>query len=169
MKQNGITMYSLSEPWFMKIIFGFTLPLICLGQYFLTVVFTLVLIFVDCPWLITVILVLVVFVCVVMLPYWYKTFFDRTFVGLDRPLWIQWSDDSIRFRGVFFEIEVPIENVIRYKMIGFKAFNTTFILKVTVRKINGDIKSMWLSTTMPRKQELINFLDSKITLGQRNS
>jgi hypothetical protein len=52
-------------------------------------------------------------------------------------------------------------------MIGFKAFNTTFTLKV--RKIDGDIESMWLSTTMPRKQELINFLDSKIKLGQRNS
>ena len=103
-----------------------------------------------------------------MLPFWYKTFFDRTFVGLDRPLWIQWSDDSIRFRGVFFEIEVPITNVIRYKTFGFKAFNTTFTLKVTVRKINGDIESMWLSTTMPRKQVLIDFLDSKIKLGQRN-
>ena len=101
-----------------------------------------------------------------MLPFWYKTFFDRTFVGLDRPLWIQWSDDSIRFRGVFFEIEVPIKNVIGYKMIGFKAFNTT---KVTVRKINGDIESMWLSTTMPRKQELINFLASKIKSEQRNN
>jgi len=155
-------MYSTSEPWFMKIIFGLIPPMVCLGQYFLAVMFTLMLIFIDCTWLVTVIIVLVIFVCGVMLPFWYKTFFDRTFVGADRPLWIQWSDDSIRFRGVFFEIEVPIKNVIEYKMFGFKAFNTTFTLKVTVRKINGDVESMWLSTTMPRKQVLIDFWDSKI-------
>jgi hypothetical protein len=146
----------------MKILHGLSLPLVCLGQYFLAVMFTLTLIFVDWPWIITIIIVLFIFVCVVMLPYWYKTFFDRTFIGLDMPLCIQWSDDSIRFRGVFFEIEVPITNVIEYKMFGFKAFNTTFTLKVTVRKINGDVESMWLSTTMPRKQVLIDFLDSKI-------
>ena len=157
-------MYSTSEPWFMKILFGLSLPLICLGQYILAVPFTLVLIFVDLPWLITVIIVLFILVCGAMLPFWYKTFFDRTFVGPDRPLWIQWSDDSIRFRGVFFDIEVPIKNVIGYKTIGFKAFNTTFTLKVTARKINDDIESMWLSTTMPRKHEFINFLDSKINI-----
>ena len=95
-----------------------------------------------------------------MLPFWCKTFFDRTFVGPDRPLWIQWSDDSIRFRGTFFDIEVPIGNVIGYKVIGLRVLNTTFSLKVKVRKINGSVESMWLSTTMPRKQELIEFLDS---------
>jgi hypothetical protein len=153
----------------MKILFGLSPPFICLVQYFLAVMFTLTLIFVDWPWIITIIIVLFILVCGVMLPFWYKTFFDRTFVGLDRPLWIQWSDDSIRFRGVFFEIEVPIKNVIGYKMIGFKIHNMTFTLKVTIRKINGDIESMWLSTTMPRKQVLIDFLDSKIKLGQRNS
>ena len=158
-------MYSASEPWFMKILFGLSTPLIFLGQYFLTVLFTLTLIFVDWPWLITVIIVLFIFACGVMLPFWYKTFFDRTFIGLDRPLWIQWSDNSIRFKGVFFEIEVPIKNVIEYKIIGFKIHNTTFTLKLKVRKTNGDIKSMWISTTMPRKQELINFLDSIGQLG----
>lgn len=155
-------MYSISEPWFMRFLFRLILPLICLGQYFLTVLFTLILIFVDCPWLITFIVVLFVFVCGVMLPYWYKTFFDRTFIGPDRPLRIQWSDNSIRFKGVFFEIEVPIKNVIKYNTIGFKTHNTTFSLKLKIRKTNGDVESMWLSTTMPRKQELINFLDSRI-------
>jgi len=152
-------MNSISEHWFMKILFRLIPPSIFLTQYFGTVIMILILVFVDCPWIITVLTVLMVFVGGIMSPFWYRTFFDRTFVGLGRPLSVQWSESDIHFRGVYFDIAVPVENILAYKVLGFRGNNTTFTLKLKVRKINGTVENMWLSTTMPKKKEFIDFLD----------
>jgi len=158
-------MDSISEPWFMRVLFRLIPLPICLAQYFGTIILTLMLVLVDCSWVVTIIIVFVVFISGVMLPFWYKTFFDRTFVGPDRPLLIQWSDEVIRFRGAYFDIEIPICNVLEYKAIGLRSCNTAFTLKMKVKKANDSVERMWLSTTMPRKKEFIDFLDQHRTTG----
>jgi hypothetical protein len=152
-------MNSISEPWLMKVLFRLTPISICLGQYFVTIMLTLMLVVSDCSWEVIIIIAFVVFISGVMLPFWYKTFFVRTFVGVDRPLLVQWSDEVTRFRGAHFDIEVPNENILGYKVVGFRRTNTAFTLKVKLRKKNGAVESMWLSTTMPRKKEFMDFLD----------
>jgi len=156
-------MDSISEYLFSRLLHRLIPPLICLVQYFTTVVLVLMLVLVDCPWIVTIIIVFMVFVSGVMLPFWYKTFFDPSFVGPDRPLWVQWSDNDIRFRGAYFDIKVPIKNVLGYKVIGFRRANTTFTLKVKVGKMNGAVENMWLSSMMPRKEDFIDFLEQHRT------
>jgi len=158
-------MNSISEPWLMKIMFRLTPISIFLGQYFVTISLVFMLVAYDCPWEVTLIIVFVVFFCGVMLPFWYRTFFDRTFVGVDRPLLVQWSDEATRFRGAHFDIEIPNENIIGYKVVGFRSMNTAFTLKVKVRKKNGAVETMYLSTTMPGKKEFMDFLDQHRPVG----
>ena len=149
----------------MKVLYRLIPISICLVQYFVTISLTLMLVASDCSWEVIIIIVFIVFISGIMLPFWYKTFFDRTFVGADRPLLIQWSDEVTRFRGAHFDIEVPNENILGYKVVGFRSNNEAFTLKVKVRKKNGTVEKMWLSTTMPVKKEFMDFLDQHRAVG----
>jgi hypothetical protein len=144
----------------MSVLFNLTPIFICLGQYFVTVIMILVLILMDSPWIIKGLITLLFLVGVFMLPFWYKTFFDKDFVGLDRPIVLHWSENIVSFRGGYFYIEIPVENILDYQKIGIKRWNSTFTLKVKVKKLNNAIVNMWLSTTMPCKNEFVSFLDS---------
>ena len=158
-------MESILEYRFIAFLFRLRPPVICLCEYFGIFIMVLMLILVDCPWIVTALIILAVMVGVAMLPLWYKTFFDRNSVGLDQPFLVQWSDEVIRFRGAYFDIEVPVSNVLGYKAIGLRSCNTAFVLKMKVKKASGVVERMWLSTTMPRKKEFIDFLDQHRTTG----
>ena len=73
---------------------------------------------------------------IAMLRVWYRTFFDKEFVGIDRPISIKWSCEGISFRGVFFKIDVPLENVVEYKVAGLAHAKT---LDIKVRTADGTV------------------------------
>lgn len=167
-------MQSISEHWWGILIHGLVPPFGCLCQYFVTITLALSLVALGFRWPLMLLTILLVSIAVLMLPFWYKTFFDRTFVGPDRPLWVQWSSDQVRFQGAYFNIEVPLEKILEYKVVNPYTFRTiptykvinskrTFILKVKVKKANGAIETMYLSTTMPKKGEFISFLEERQT------
>lgn len=156
-------MESISEPKFMSVLFRIIPPFICVTQYFMTVVMALMIMLVDCSWEIRGLIVLIVLVGLVMIPFWYKTFFDRQFVGPDRPIAVQWFCDQISFRGAYFNVKVPAANILQYKAIGFKKWETAFILKLKVKMPNGSASNMYLSTTMPRKKLFLSFLEKEPT------
>lgn len=144
----------------MVVLFHLRPIFIFVGEYLGIAMFLLMLILFDCPWIIKGLIVFTFLIGMLMLPLWYKTFFDNDSVGLDQPIELHWSENIVSFRGGYFYIEVPVENILDYQKVGIKRWNSTFTLKVKVRKLNNVIVNMWLSTTMPCKNEFVSFLDS---------
>ena len=156
-------MQSISESLFMRVLCWLIPPFICAGQYFVTGTFALALVLLGFPWVWIIFALPVIIVGLLMLPFWYKTFCDPTFVGPDRPVRVQWSNARICFSGAYFDIEVPVSNILGYRVVGFRKWSSTFTLNVKVRKTDGSVASMWLSTAMPMKTELLSFLEKQLT------
>ncbi len=156
-------MESISEPMLSRIIFRVVPVFVCLGQWFVIVISVLTLFLVDWPPLVVGSIIFMALVGLALLPLWYKTFFRRDCVGMDRPIVVEWSEDEIVFRGAYFRIAVPVENVVSYKTIGVKSVNSLHMLKVVVRKTEGSRALMWLSTSMPRKNKFLSFLEKART------
>jgi len=152
-------MESMSEPRYTLFLARIGLPTICLGQYFGISFMIYMLFLVECPPLVIGITVSVAVVIFAMFPVWYKTFFDNTYIGIDGPLRVQWSAERVVFTGAYFKLDVGVEDILHYRIIGFRAFESTFMLKLRIRKPNGRIESTFLSIRMPRKNQFITFLE----------
>ena len=157
---KGSDMDSASEPILTNVIFRLGPPFICMCEY--VAIAGMAIMFLSSGWLLKILAMPLAFLGLITVPFWYKTFFDRDFVGLDRPLSVQWSYDGLRFRGAYFIVEVPVQNVLQYKVIGFKQRERAFMLKVKVRRTKGSVISFYLSTTMPRKKEFLSFLKEAV-------
>jgi len=151
-------------------------------QYFVTGIFIFWLLFEDFYWTLLAVTIVMLIIALVMLPFWFKTLLYKDYVGVDRPLLVQWSNDWIRFRSLFLDIKVPLKNIVEYRAISAYTFRTiaphkvlkrgrwkkTFTLKIKVKKTDGFVESMWLSTTMPEKEELLSFLEGHQALLSAN-
>lgn len=156
-------METVREPKGMALLFRSIPPLICLVEYFAIVAMAMFVVLTPAPWFIRIITIALLCVGLLMAPFWYKTFFDRTFIGPDRPLLIQWSPERVLFSGGYFKLDVPMKDILGFQPIGYGGSERTFILKVRIRKPNGKQESTYLSTTMPRKHEFMLFLQQHIS------
>lgn len=92
---------------------------------------------------------------------WYRTFFDKSLVGIDALAMVQWDENHIRFSGTFFDFTVLPCDVLSYKLIGFLEIEL-FMLKLVVR--TGDTtQTLLLSVTMPGKTEFLEFIKTRAT------
>lgn len=155
-------MESISEPKGMAILFRIIPLFTCLGEYFVIAIMAFFIALSPTPWIIRGITIALICVGLLMIPFWYKTFFDKTFIGPDRPLFVQWSPERVLFRGGYFKLDVPVKDILRFQPIGFRWSERAFMLKVRIRKPDGKEESTYLSTTMPRKHEFMSFLQQHI-------
>jgi len=114
----------------------------------------------DLPWIIQVASFFLFIVGLMILPFWYKFFFVKDFVGLGFPYYVSWSNTRILFKGFCFEIDVPIQNIICYKTIGFSRFEYYFMMKLKVRTLKGKIDTIFLSTGIRNKKLLLEYLEN---------
>jgi len=121
--------WSISEPFYVTAFSKIGPPIVFLMHY--AAIFSVILILVvydDRPWGIILFAVFMAGLGVAMLPIWYKTFFDRTYVGIDRVLSVEWSPECISFRGGYFHLEVPPCDVLSFSTRGFRNINQAHIL-----------------------------------------
>jgi len=107
-------------------------------------------------------LLLFTFLGIVLLPYWYKTFFDSQFVGFDRPTFIQWSEEEILFRGFYFKVKIPLKDILNYSVSGIRWFERSYIIIIRIKKPDNSIEYISVPTTMNNKKKLLLFLKEKI-------
>jgi hypothetical protein len=153
--------HSASEPWISVLLFWLIPPSICFAQYFVgsMMVLMFALHFTVFPWILRVLTVASVVAGGVMVPVWWRTFFDRGFVGMDRPYLVEWSSDTLAFRGCFFDLTVPIERVTKWRVVGFKSAEYLFMLRISVLDEKGRTQVLNLSTSMSNKRALLAHLD----------
>ena len=154
---------TITESKGMMVVFRLIPPFVCIFEYFGIVVMIAMLVFLECTPLVQFLIFVVAAIGIGMLPFWFRTFFDTTFIGPDRPLFVQWSDDRIQFCGGYFRLDVPVKDILFFKTIGFCRSERTFMLKITIRKANGKKESTYLSTSMSRKSDLITFLKKHLS------
>lgn len=99
-----------------------------------------------------------------MIPFWYRTFFDKDYIGADRPLSVQWSPFAICFRGAYFQFEVSLNDIVSFRELSGLWHKC---LLVRVRKQDGKIHSLYLSTTMRDKQIFAEFLTKHMDVGRQ--
>ncbi|NCC50581.1 MAG: hypothetical protein EOM20_05125 [Spartobacteria bacterium] len=152
-------MNAITEPRFMKIIFR-TIPVfICIGEYAIIVAIIILVSFSKSPFIVKGLLLMLGFIGLIMIPFWYRTFFDKTFIGPDRPICVRWTADNLFFFGCYFEIHVCARDILDYQVIGFRKYERMFMIKIKMRKPNGKIETVYLSTTMHNKTDLLSFLE----------
>ncbi len=158
-------MPAISEPKPVAFLQLIAIPVVCLIECVVIVFLVFVAAFSPSDIIIKTIAIALVFLGLLMIPFWYRTFFDENFVGLDRPVAVQWSSDTVSFKGSFFLISVPIKNIITFTTMGICWLPKGFMVKVKVRGPTGHVKSLYLSTTMRRKREFISFLERYVDVN----
>ena len=109
--KDDIGTQSISEYWFSWLLLGLIPPAVCISQYFVTAVFVFGLLLEGFDWTLTVAAIFILVIALIMLPFWYKTLFYKDYVGADRPLLVQWSNDWIRFRSLFLDIRIEATDI----------------------------------------------------------
>lgn len=151
-------MNEISMPYLRKIGLIISYLIGCAGLY-LGSIFLVVWIFLDdLPWPIQVVSFLLFIAGLMILPFWYKIFFVKDFIGLGFPYYVCWSNTQILFKGFCFEIDVPIQNVIFYKTIGFTRCEYYFLIKLKVKTLKGKVETVYLSTGMRNKKLFLEHL-----------
>jgi hypothetical protein len=151
-------MESISEPKYLWPLHFLVPPLVFLGQYCVAIAMLLMLIFLDCPLEVFILIGIAILMAIFMIPFWYKTFFDRIFIGASPLLFIEWSDDEIHFRGAYFDIIIPPGNIIKYKVTGLYMWDP-YMVAIKIKTSAGKHRTIRLSPTMRNKPFLINFLE----------
>ncbi len=150
-------MESISEPKPLALIYSLVPPCVCIIQYIVALGALALAVLAPSDMVFRVVAAMFLSIALVMIPFWYRTFWDKHFVGLDRPLVVEWSRNVIWFRGAFFDIEVPVGDVVAFHTIGFRRLRDGFMLKVSTRR-DGRVTAFYLSTTMRQKERLVAFL-----------
>ena len=169
MRKVKLRMKSINEPVVSQLIYTLVPVVICAGHFvMLTTIFIIIIklsIFTDIS--IYIMITAIIFIIIIFkfwASFWYKTFFDPRFVGPDRPLAVHWTDDRVQFIGAFFNLDIPVNDIISYRRFIFSFRpNQSYMLNVRVI-YNGKMKYMSLSTTMPQKEKFIEYLQSHIAV-----
>ena len=83
-----------------------------------------------------------------MIPIWYRTFFSKEFIGLDRTVSIEWSDETTLFKGVYFLIRISLMDVQCYEEK--TAFLTGHVIvKVTIKTSKNRCRTICIGPTIP--------------------
>lgn len=152
---------SISEPkriaWIYKILPSF----ICIIEYLVVVSLLLLNVVLNAYGEIGVLGLVALIVGVLMIPFWHKTFFDPHFVGADRPLYVEWSDESVSLTGAYFSVEFSVEDILRFDIYGLRFFNQAYLIRIKFRSSGGKVCSMYISPTMRDKKRLLAFLEEQ--------
>lgn len=149
-------MESISEPvWWRRLKFLLP-PLLCAFQYLLAGTVLFIIVLCELPMVMTVLYIVLFVASLALSPIWARTFFDLSYVGCDSPDLVEWSDSMIRFRGSYFDIEVPVQNLVSFKV---GTVINIWQVNVKVAKFDGGYEQMRLSRTMDDADSLLDFLE----------
>jgi hypothetical protein len=139
------------------------LPIMFIGHFFTIAVLIFFVIRFDCPIAIDLLVIVLSLMGVFMLPLWFRTFLDRRSPGLEPPHTIQWSEESILFRGWYFETSIPPQDVIRWRVVRFlwSSRECNMIVGIKVRTETGRARWVNLYTVMMGKTRLLAFLEKQ--------
>lgn len=138
-----------------RIMFALIPPVVCIGQLFITGTALFVGILLNPLFLVIGIgFGIVTALCIKL--FWYRTFFDPSFIGVDKLTRVVWDDEYIYFSGAYFHLKVSPHDVLDYKVYGFSKLNT---VKIRI-KTEDTVQLTWLSTTMPDKMKFIEYLEN---------
>lgn len=152
-------MESISEPVLWRYVKFLLPPMLCAIQYLLAGSILFIIVLFDFPGFMIVFYVLLFIASLALTPIWSRTFFDQSYVGCDSPDLVEWCEGRIRFRGSYFDVDVPIQNVISFR-VG-RAMHTWY-LSVKVARYDGGFEQMRLSRTMNDVDRLLSFLESNV-------
>jgi len=153
-------MNEISMPFLRKIGLILSYPIGCIGLYVITIFLVIWCFLDDLPWAIQAVSFSLFFAGLIMFPFWYNTFFIKDYVGLGFPYYVRWTDEKIFFKGFCFEINMPIQNIICYKTIGFLKCEHYFMIKLKVKTVKGKIETIFLSTGMRNKKLFLEWLQT---------
>ena len=151
---------SISEYWCVKVAFVLFPPLNCLAHYVLTVGVILMFVSSGFSWRWGVYAIPLFLLGLAGLRFWYRFFFDPTYVGWEPPVEVAWSEDTIHFRGVHFDIWVHVDDVVEYKVSGFTRWNWMHTLALKVESPKGTVQAINIRDSMPDKRKFVEFLKS---------
>jgi hypothetical protein len=152
-------MQSISESRAIALLARIGPPFICLVEYLVIASAVVLVRYGETDSIIKAIMVLLVCLGLIMIPFWYRAFFDRSFIGPDRTVLVQWSADHVVFSGAYHRLEVAVTDILGFQRFGFFVWGEAFILRIRIRRPNGKLQSVQLSTTMPGKQQFVSFVE----------
>lgn len=135
----------------------------CVGWHLLLIVFTTIVVlgYGKVPFSFCAMMILFIGVGLAALPTWYRTFFDRSSAGMDQALSIEWSTERVVFRGSSFEIDVPVKDLVKYRLVGAIKKERMCCLDVMFKKPNGKIDVVHVPSVMLDKGKFMDFLDTQ--------
>lgn len=139
-------------------------PVIFFGMYFVTGTMLLIICLGDAPLALILLAVALVALAVGILPLWYKTFFDRLSIGLDRLVSIEWDERTVQFRGIYFDLSIPVSDVLH---CAYRAADRSPSLTLRIRTPKGKVETLTMRHATRGLWHFVVYLASQGVLLKR--
>jgi hypothetical protein len=139
---------------------------VCVSNYLVLFILLTFFLRYDLPVEIILIIVFLGVVLLLAIPLWYNTFFNKERVGVDRLICVKWSENRIQFRGTYFEISIPVEDILSFIVKNERGFGMQ-IIKVKLRTSQGKIEKIVVGRVgIDKINKLVGFLEQSGVNGE---